>query len=70
MKVFMGSGYYDLRTPFAAAEYSINHLELPASYRKNFQIEYYKAGHGFIFDLASLTKFKRDAHVFYTGRFH
>jgi carboxypeptidase C (cathepsin A) len=65
MKVFIGSGYYDLRTPFAAVEYSINHLELPDSYRKNFQIEYYPAGHGFIFHLPSLKKFKQDLLQFY-----
>jgi carboxypeptidase C (cathepsin A) len=65
MKVFIGSGYYDLRTPFAAAEYSIDHLELPANYRDNFQIEYYNAGHGFIFDQASLIKFSKDLRKFY-----
>jgi carboxypeptidase C (cathepsin A) len=67
LKVFIGSGYYDLRTPFAAMEYSIDHLELPLSYRKNFQIEYYPAGHGFIFHLPSLKKFKRDLHKFYAN---
>ena len=65
MKVFVGSGYYDLRTPFAAAEYSIAHLELPKNYRENFQIEYYHAGHGFIFDQASLIKFSKDLRKFY-----
>jgi len=67
LKVFIGSGYYDLRTPFAAMEYSIDHLELPSSYQKNFQIEYYPAGHGFIFHLPSLKKFKRDLHKFYAN---
>jgi len=65
LKVFIGSGYYDLRTPFAAMEYSVEHLELPASYRKNFQIEYYPAGHGFIFHLPSLKKLKQDLVRFY-----
>jgi carboxypeptidase C (cathepsin A) len=65
MKVFVGSGYYDIRTPFAATEYSLEHLELPDSYRKNFQVEYYKAGHAYIFDLASLQKFKKDLVKFY-----
>lgn len=65
LKVFIGSGYYDLRTPFAAMEYSIDHLELPTSYKKNFQIEYYPAGHGFIFHLDSLKKFKQDLVKFY-----
>jgi carboxypeptidase C (cathepsin A) len=65
MKVFVGAGYYDLRTPFAAIEYSLDHLELPSHYRKKFQVEYYEAGHAYIFDLASLKKMKRDLQRFY-----
>jgi carboxypeptidase C (cathepsin A) len=68
MKVFIGSGLYDLRTPFAATEYTIDHLELPERFRKNFQFEYYEAGHGFIFDLKSLSKFKQDLIRFYAER--
>lgn len=68
MKVFIGSGYYDIRTPFAAAEYSLDQLVLPKSYQQNFQSEYYEAGHGFIFDLASLKKFKQDLKKFYTKK--
>ncbi len=65
MKVFSGSGYYDCRTPFAATEYCFNHLELPLSYQKNLQFEYYPAGHGFVFDLPSLQKLQRDLIRFY-----
>jgi carboxypeptidase C (cathepsin A) len=67
MKVFVGSGYYDIRTPFGTVEYSLDHLELPDSYRKNFQIAYYEAGHGFIFDLRSLRKLKKDLDIFYAN---
>ncbi|MES2273160.1 MAG: hypothetical protein V4487_03090 [Chlamydiota bacterium] len=65
MKVFVGSGYYDCRTPFAATEYSFDHLDLPPSYQKNLQFEYYLAGHGFVLDHASLQKFKKDLVRFY-----
>ena len=65
MKIFAGSGYYDCRTPFASTEYSFDHLDLPPSYRKNLQFEYYEAGHGFIFDHASLKKLKSDLNQFY-----
>lgn len=65
MKVFVGSGYYDCRTPFAATEYSFDHLDLPESYKKNIQFEYYEAGHGFIFDYPSLKKWKQDLTKFY-----
>lgn len=66
MKVFIGSGYYDCRTPFAATEYCFDHLDLPPSYKKNLQFEYYEAGHGFIFDYQSLKKWKSDLSKFYT----
>ncbi len=60
MKIFIGSGYYDCRTPFAATEYCFDHLDLPSSYKKNLQFEYYEAGHGFLFDYPSLKKWKKD----------
>lgn len=62
MKVFVGSGYYDCRTPFAATEYCFEHLDLPCSYKKNFQFEYYEAGHGFIFDHPSLKKMEKGSN--------
>jgi carboxypeptidase C (cathepsin A) len=65
MKVFVGSGYYDCRTPFAATEYCFDHLDLPPSYKSNLQFEYYEAGHGFIFDSPSLKKLKQDLTKFY-----
>jgi carboxypeptidase C (cathepsin A) len=64
-KIFVGSGYYDCRTPFAATEYCFDHLDLPESYRKNLQFEYYEAGHGFILDHESLDKMKNDLIRFY-----
>jgi len=65
LKVFVGSGYYDCRTPFAATEYCFDHLDLPLSFRDNIQFEYYQAGHGFFFDLPSLKKYKSDLVKFY-----
>jgi carboxypeptidase C (cathepsin A) len=65
MKVFVGSGYYDCRTPFASTEYCFDHIDLPPSYKNNFQFEYYEAGHGFIFDYPSLIKWKKDLTKFY-----
>lgn len=65
MKIFVGSGYYDCRTPFGATEYCFDHLDLPERYRSNLQFEYYEAGHGFIFDHTSLKKWKKDLTKFY-----
>lgn len=67
MRIFVGSGYYDCRTPFAATEFCFDHLDLPEKYKKNFQFEYYKAGHGFIFHAASLKKLRDDLVTFYTA---
>ncbi len=65
MKVFSGSGYFDCRTPFAASEFCFDHLDLSPSYRSNFDFQYYKAGHGFVFHLPSLQKLKKDLVKFY-----
>jgi carboxypeptidase C (cathepsin A) len=70
MKVFVALGYYDLRTPFAAAEYSFEHLDLPSEYKKNFQFEYFEAGHGLLFDYPSLKKEKEDLAKFYSGKLY
>ncbi|GAP65499.1 carboxypeptidase C [Mizugakiibacter sediminis] len=45
LKVFMNGGYYDLATPFFAAEYELNHLPIPDSLRKNISMAYYPSGH-------------------------
>ncbi|HEU5112085.1 MAG TPA: peptidase S10, partial [Acidimicrobiia bacterium] len=45
MQVFIASGYYDLATPHYATEYTVSHLGLDESLRKNIQMEYYEAGH-------------------------
>lgn len=65
MRIFVGSGYYDCRTPFAATEYCFDHIDLPPSYRDNFLFEYYEAGHGFVFDHACLKKLKKDLRRLY-----
>jgi carboxypeptidase C (cathepsin A) len=65
MKVFVGSGLYDLRTPFFATEYTLSHLDLP--HRANLHPHYYPSGHAFIFDLFSLRKLKKDLEKFYSN---
>lgn len=68
MKIFIGSGYYDCRTPFAATEYCFDHLNLPPAYKNNLQFAYYNGGHGFIFDHNCLKKLKADLEIFYMER--
>lgn len=66
LKVFVGSGYYDCRTPFAATEYCFEHLDLPEQYHKNLQFAYYDAGHGFILDGPCLKQMRQDLDAFYS----
>jgi carboxypeptidase C (cathepsin A) len=45
LKVMVNDGYYDLATPFFAAEYEEEHLPIPASLTKNIEYDWYEAGH-------------------------
>jgi carboxypeptidase C (cathepsin A) len=45
LKVMLNGGYYDLATPFFAAEYEEKHLPIPASLAKNIEFDWYEAGH-------------------------
>ncbi len=38
-------GYFDLATPFFAAEYEDKHLPIPDSLAKNVQYDWYESGH-------------------------
>jgi carboxypeptidase C (cathepsin A) len=60
MKVFVGCGYYDMATPYFAAEYTFNHMGLPPAARKNVSFQYYTAGHMFYIDVPSHKKLKTD----------
>lgn len=64
MKVFVGSGYYDLATPFFAAEYTLRHLGIDAAVKKNFTVAEYEAGHMMYIHEPSLEKLRHDADAF------
>ena len=64
LKVFVGSGYYDLATPHFATEYTFNHLGLDASLQSNITFAYYEAGHMMYVHLPSLKKLKSDLAAF------
>lgn len=64
MKVFVGCGYYDMATPYFAAEYTFSHMGLHPSVRKNVIFEYYNAGHMFYIDVPSHKKLKGDITQF------
>lgn len=64
LRVFVGSGYFDLATPYFATEYTIAHMNLDESQRKNFRLEYYDAGHMMYLHVPSLQKLKADVADF------
>ena len=64
LRVFVGKGYYDLATPFFAAEYTFDHLGLDESLRGHLSGGYYEAGHMMYVHLPSLAKLKQDLAQF------
>ena len=64
MKVFVGCGYYDMATPYFAAQYTFSHMGLQPAQRKNVSFNYYTAGHMFYIDVPSHRKLKNDITAF------
>ncbi|HYX69917.1 MAG TPA: peptidase S10 [Terriglobales bacterium] len=64
LKVLVMEGYYDLATPFWAADYTMNHLDLAPEYRKNLSFAHYDSGHMVYLRSESLTQFHNDVDSF------
>lgn len=67
LRVLFACGYYDLATPYTAAEYTAAHLGIDPQYRKNLSFTYYPSGHMMYIEQASLTQLKQDAAAFLRG---
>ena len=67
MKIMIAQGYYDMATPFFAAEYTVSAMNLDPSLRKNIGFKYYEAGHMMYIDVRSLRKLHEDAAAFIEG---
>jgi carboxypeptidase C (cathepsin A) len=65
LKVFVANGWYDLATPFAASEYTFDHLGLDPSLRGNVQFGYYESGHMIYLHVPALQALKADLAKFY-----
>ena len=65
LKVFIANGYYDLATPYFAADYTVSHLKLSPTLRKNVESHYYEAGHMMYVDKQEHEKMKNDLEAFF-----
>lgn len=64
LRVFVAKGYYDLATPFFAADYTFDHLGLDPSLKNHISGAYYESGHMVYAHLPSLAKLKQDTSQF------
>ncbi len=64
MKLFVGAGYFDLATPYYAAEYTLNHMGLDPAMHGNVTMAFYRAGHMFYIDTQMLDKLRHDVGAF------
>jgi len=60
LKILVMEGYYDLATPFTAANWTMDHLDLDAKSRQNISYATYGAGHMVYIDRAEHDKMKKD----------
>jgi len=67
MKVQVMEGYFDLATPYAAVNYSMDHLDLAPQYHKNISFVTYEAGHMVYLHGPSLEKMHKDYTNFVTS---
>ena len=66
LKVWVICGYYDLATPFYAAEWVYDHIFLEPEYQKNLSFTYYESGHMIYLHEPSLAQFRKDAEKWYS----
>ena len=64
LKVQMHGGYYDLATPYFAAEYELRHLGLPPELARNIEVRLYPSGHMVYANAASLVALHDNASDF------
>jgi carboxypeptidase C (cathepsin A) len=64
LRVFVGNGYYDLATPFAATKYTFARMGLEPEVRKNLSMDFFAAGHMMYIDRGAHAKLKKDVADF------
>lgn len=64
LKIFVAMGYYDMATPYFAAQHTISHISLDPLLLKNISTGYYEAGHMMYIDEKQLGRLKADVDKF------
>lgn len=64
LKVLVANAYYDLATPFEAADYDIRHMTFDNELKENVTMKYYDAGHAMYMDDAVVVLMKNDIASF------
>ncbi len=64
LKVLVTNGIYDMATPYAATEWTFDHLGYEPTYRERVSMAYYEAGHMMYIRPSMLEKFKKDVSEF------
>ncbi len=70
LKVWVCCGYYDLATPYFAAQYAVDQMRLDPTIRHNIALTYYNAGHMIYVQKESREKFRRDFDAFLNDALH
>jgi carboxypeptidase C (cathepsin A) len=65
LTVLVANGYYDSATPFAATEWTFDHLGYEETFRERVEMTYYEAGHMMYIHPEMLARLKRDLARFY-----
>jgi len=60
LKVLVMEGYYDLATPFLAANYTMKHLNQTSQFQNNISFATYKSGHMVYLNSPEHSKMKQD----------
>jgi len=69
MKLFVGSGFYDMATPYYATQYTLNHMELNEAQHQRVTLGYYAAGHIMYIQDESLGQLRKDIGAFLGNAF-
>ena len=67
LRVWVACGYYDLATPYFAAENTFGRLGLDPTLRDHVTFDHYESGHMMYIHEPSRVQMKRDVEAFYAG---